>query len=471
MINYLIRRLIIFIPTLLVVSLIAFGLSKLTPGDPVVTLNPALLDSERYQSVEDRNKDYLKTAARIHLDKAPFYFSVHALAFPDTMYKIFPPLKRETLNQLIQQSGNWEAVQNYQHKIKNLQESISQLPDSLITTNSKSLSNILYDLNFNAAPNVVDGKLEAMQLILDKNVPLIPYAGNAFMDLRQAYRSVEEKAQRWKLYLPTFRWYGFKNQYHIWISNFLKGDFGTSYIDRRPVAQKIWSPLLRTLLMNFIAIVIAYSISIPLGVRTAIKKGKFTDRLVTFLLFMLYSLPTFWIGTLLIIFFTNSEYGMDWFPTLGLSSLADEAPFWSRFWDTAHHLVLPIFCLTYGAFAFITRQMRNSTDSELSKLYITSARARGLSLRQATWKHAFKNALFPIITLFASIFPALLSGTFVVEYIFNIPGLGLTTINAINNSDWPVVYTVLMLSSVFTILGILVADILYFWLNPRVSFK
>ena len=471
MIRYLLKRFFFFLPTLFAVSLLAFTLGKLAPGDPILIYNEGFMEESFFTSPAEEDRIYFETAKILGLDKPPFYFSIHSLAYPDTLYKVLHPLKRENLSNLTRQFGNWPLVEHYFLKIKQLDQRFSNLPDNLANNASKRFRNVFRDLYLNSNPQVVRNKFKILHEIREENLGLRSYLSPTFQELDEAYQTMTNETQHWKLFIPSFSWHGVDNQYHNWVINFIKGDFGRSYIDGRSVAQKITIPLKWTLLMNFFAILIAFSISIFLGRFIAIRKGQLIDRVVTFVLFLFYSLPTFWIGTLLIIFFTNPEYGMDWFPTLGLHSLPDDAPFLDRIWDIAYHLVLPVFCLTYGAFAFITRQMRNSTSEELNKPYILSARARGLSLREATRKHAFRNALFPIITLVASIFPALLTGSFVIELIFNIPGMGLTTIHAIRNSDWPVVYAILMLSSVFTIIGILIADILYKWFNPRVEFN
>ncbi len=470
MIVYLLKRALFFIPSLIAVSLLAFLLSKLTPGDPIFTLNKDIIEGSGFANLEEEEKVYTETARLLGLDKPAFYFAIHSQAFPDTLYRIYHELKRENLRKLVGHFANWKKIQTYYLHLQRLDKRLFALPDSLTSQASKEFTNTVRDLYFTAAPEGISTKFEQLQAHLSGEAGLEAFVSRGFADLNTAKDEMFDHSQRWKLFIPAISWYGVDNQYHHWLLNFLRGDFGQSYIDGRPVAQKILSPLKLTLLMNIIAILVAYGISIPLGVRMAVQKGRRFDQVSTFILFLLYSLPTFWIGTLLIIFVTNPEYGMDWFPTYGISSLPEDAPFWSRFWDVAYHLVLPVFCLTYGALAFISRQMRNSTDRELNKLYTLAARARGLSFKQATWRHAFRNALFPIVTLLASIFPSLLAGSFVIEYIFNIPGMGLTTINAINNSDWPVVYAILMLSSVFTIIGILVADVLYAWLNPRVSY-
>ena len=136
---------------------------------------------------------------------------------------------------------------------------------------------------------------------------------------------------------------------------------------------------------------------------------KLFDKVTTVTLFILYSLPTFWIGTLLVVFFTNPEYGMDWFCGIGLGNAPSNAPFWTRFWETACHLVLPVFCLTYASLAFISRQMRGSMLNTIQQDYIRTAKAKGLNNHNIIWKHAFRNALFPLITMVALVLPATIS--------------------------------------------------------------
>ena len=184
---------------------------------------------------------------------------------------------------------------------------------------------------------------------------------------------------------------------------------------------------------------------------------------------MLYSLPAFWVATMLIIFFTNGKYGMHIFPTPGLGTLHASAPFWARFWDKTVHLILPIFCLSYPLFAFLTRQMRGGMISAMQQDYIRTARAKGLPKKKIIWKHGFRNSLFPVITIFASVFPRAIAGSVIIETIFGIPGMGRLALSSILAQDWSIVFTVLMLGSILTIVGILVADILYAWVDPRVK--
>lgn len=466
MIRYLLYRIALFIPTLLVISLLAFGLSKVAPGDPVLIIMRSNPDSDLNYS----EKIYNQIANRLGLNKPTFYFSIKPAAYPDTIYRITKRVHRENLQLLVAQYGNWEQIEAYYNNLLRLEKQIALLPDTISRKDRNRLKKY-EDLYSSNSANKIQTILDSLESTSSRNNTLNKTVGPYIATLKSSYSAILSKASPHKLYIPSLQWYGFDNQYHNWISNFLVGDFGKSFIDGQPVAKKMKTAVFWTLLMNSMAIIIAYLLSIPIGVRSAVQRGSIFDRGMSLLLFMLYSLPTFWIATLLILFFTNSEYGMDWFPTHGLGDQSPDRPFGEWFWDLIYHLILPVFCLTYGSLAFISRQMRGGMIDVLRQDYIRTARAKGLDQGKVVWKHAFRNSLFPIITLFASVFPAAIAGSVVIESIFGIPGMGRETIMAINSSDWPVVYTVLMLAAILTMLGILIADILYAVADPRVKFN
>jgi ABC-type dipeptide/oligopeptide/nickel transport system permease component len=260
---------------------------------------------------------------------------------------------------------------------------------------------------------------------------------------------------------------------------FLRGDFGTSYTDGKKVADRVNDALFWTVIMNIIAILLAYFISIPLGVNSAkwkMKGRKVIDNTNTTILFILYSLPNFWIGTLLLVFFTTAEYAewMDFFPSSGAqdSSLRGnpDASIGTKLLDIAHHLFLPVFCITYGSLAYLSRQMRGSMLGVIRQDYIRTARAKGLSERKVIWKHAFRNSLFPIITLFSSVFPRTLSGSIAIEMIYAIPGMGYLLLMSITSRDWPIVFAIVMLVAILAMIGNLIADILYAVVDPRIKY-
>lgn len=465
MLQYLFKRIFIFLPTLFVISLLAFGLSRLAPGDPVElqnsgggTIEHTLVDAERV---------YRETAQHLGLDKPTFYFAFAPLAYPDTLYRILKRGEREMLGKLVAQYGNWEAVEHYYHTLLTFNRQVDTLQREQVRPLRASSKQLYLAYRHDRVTSLIDQIVAKTAKDSTLNVVLHPQA----LQLASAYQAVVNETTPHLLYIPDLKWQGWDNQYHHWLIGFLQFDFGTSYFDGRPVASRMKEALKWTILINLLAVGLAYLLSVPIGVLAAARRGDLFDRSVTVLLFILYSLPNFWIATILVVFFTTPEYGMNWFPSGGLGDLPSSAPFWSRFWETAAHLVLPIFCLTYTSLAYISRQVRGGMLGVIGQDYVRTARAKGLRPWQVIWKHSFRNALFPLITMFASIFPAVFAGSVVIEVIFNIPGMGKLSVEAIFQRDWPVVYTVLMLSAILTMVGILLADLLYAWVDPRISYN
>lgn len=450
---------LLFIPTLVAISLLAFGLSTCTPGDPVTV---ALKDSGRLEGDPAAyNRAYAQLAASLGFDKPVFYFSLASAAYPDTLYKIVNRDRNSCLRDLIAQYGNWPSIEKYYNQIGRVQRILVPL---------KSSSDALQLLHLNAGEGVVEANLVSIETAVKHDSLLQTQAGDAVALLRDYYEQMKAKATPQRHWMPVFHWYGFDNQYHHWLIRLLHGDMGRSYINSQPVSDRLTYALRWTLLLNGIAIVLAYLIAVPLGVYSAVNRGKRSDRFITMTLFMLHSLPVFWVATLLLVFFTTPEYHMDIFPTMGLGNFTESDPFWVRFWEVGAHLVLPVFCLTYGALAFIARQMRGSMAEVLQQDFVRTAHAKGLPVRRVIWRHAFRNALSPIITMLGSVLPAAIAGSVVIEVIFNIPGMGKLTVDAIAYKDWPVVYAVLMMAAVVTVGGILLADILYALTDPRVRY-
>jgi peptide/nickel transport system permease protein len=260
-------------------------------------------------------------------------------------------------------------------------------------------------------------------------------------------------------------------QYAAWLGRLLSGDFGTSFKDRRPVRDKILERVWVTLLISVVTILITYLIAIPLGIYSSVRSGTSFDQISTVTVFMLYSLPVFWIGTLIIIYFCGGDYWA-WFPPGGLRSLDyDPAwPWWRKLGDYAHHLAMPLVCSTYTTFAAMSRYMRTSMLENARQDYVRTARAKGLSERVVILKHILRNSLIPIVTILAGIFPALIGGSVIIETIFSIPGLGQLGYQAVLARDYPVVMALFSVASVLTLLGILLADLGLAVVDPRISF-
>ncbi len=248
-------------------------------------------------------------------------------------------------------------------------------------------------------------------------------------------------------------------------------DFGNSFLDNRPVFDKMLERVPVTLVMNILAVIIAYAVAVPLGIYSATHTGTVADRVSTFVLFALYSLPVFWVGTLAVTFLANPEY-LAWFPSGGLKSpgFSSNWSVWKQLADYAKHLALPMMVYVYADFAFISRQMRSSMLEVIRQDFIRTARAKGLPERAVILRHAFRNALIPLVTILATLVPALIGGSVIIESIFSIPGMGELSFKALVSRDYPMIMAVFTISAVLTLVGLLLADILYSIVDPRISF-
>lgn len=289
------------------------------------------------------------------------------------------------------------------------------------------------------------------------------FAGEAQGEVTQEL--IEQTRKLYGLDKPVYVRYG------EWLKGMFTLDFGESYKDFRPVSEKIAEALPITLVLNVISMFIVYALAIPWGVYSSRIAGSRLDQGVTVFLFVLYSLPSFWVATMLILFLGGGEF-LDIFPTYGLRTYGSEHWPWNRrLWDYTLHLFLPIACLSYAGLAVLSRYARVSMLEVIHQDYIRTARAKGLSEKAVILKHAFRNGLLPLITLVASIFPTLFGGSVIIETIFSIPGMGKLGFDAIRANDYPVVMAITTISAFLTLIGILISDLLYVVADPRISYE
>ncbi|MFM8449249.1 MAG: ABC transporter permease [Haliscomenobacter sp.] len=453
------RRILFAVPTLLVVSVIAFGLSKAAPGDPVQQLLHRT-GEESLGNWEQEEKSYRETARILDLDKPAFYCAFLPIAYPDTLYKMAHPVRRAVLKGLCARYGNGQLALAYYRSVEQGLKRVSaerQANPAIADPTWK----LLKDLALRTDARWIHRQLNDLRRQGGS-------AKQVSSEITRQFHALEANPTPWRKYIPSFRWHGTDNQYHHWISGVLRGAFGHSWKDGQPVGQKIKGGLRWTLLLNLSSLLLAFGLAIPLGVFMARMKNRWPDYGLKILLFLLYALPSFWVATLLLLWAVNPASGLDWLRVLGTDTPQLESNWLEFFWHERRRVLLPILSLTYGSLAYIALQVRSAMDEVLEQDYIRTARAKGLPERKVLWRHAAKNAAFPLLTLIGSIFPALLAGSVVIESVFNIPGMGKLTLDAIFGQDWPLVYTVLWISGVLTVLGLLVSDILYVWLDPRI---
>jgi peptide/nickel transport system permease protein len=259
-------------------------------------------------------------------------------------------------------------------------------------------------------------------------------------------------------------------RYLIWLKQIVTLNFGDSYKDHRPVIDKIKERLPITITLNILSIFFIYSISIPIGVYSAVRQKTFKERISTFFLFILYSIPSFWMAMILIFFLGGGEF-WNVFPVYGiLSQGADNYSFGGKVLDFLWHITLPVFCLTYAGLASLSRFQKGSLLEVLREDYIRTARGKGLDERTVLFKHALRNSLIPIITILGAILPALIGGSVIIETIFSIPGIGQLGFEAILSRDYPLIMAITTITAFLTLIGILISDLTYVLVDPRISF-
>ena len=258
-------------------------------------------------------------------------------------------------------------------------------------------------------------------------------------------------------------------QYFIWLKNVLMGNFGYSLISGKPALQAILERLPATLLLSISSLILILLITFPLGILSGYKKDSAIDNGITVFSFLGLSMPSFWLGLMLILLFS---FQLNLFPTSGfMNPLLYGEPFYRQWGNIAYHMCLPLLTIMIGGVAGLTRYNRFGIIKILGQDYITAARARGLSESRILFKHAFKNILLPIITLLGLDLPGLISGSYIIEFIFSWPGMGQLAIQSVFQRDYPILMAAILLSSILIIIGTLLSDICYAYIDPRITKK
>ncbi|OIN98919.1 diguanylate cyclase [Candidatus Desantisbacteria bacterium CG_4_10_14_0_8_um_filter_48_22] len=258
-------------------------------------------------------------------------------------------------------------------------------------------------------------------------------------------------------------------QYLRWLKRFVVLDFGRSFRDERPVIDKILERLPATILLEGLSLLFIFLIAIPIGVLSAAKQYSAFDKSTTLLVFIGFSVPSFWLALMLMDVF-GVRFNI--LPISGIRDIGSEyLPFWGRMLDTLKHLVLPVFVSAFTGLASVSRYTRAAMLEAIRQDYIRTARAKGLDENTVIYRHALRNAMLPVVTLIGFSIPGLIGGSFIIETIFAWPGMGRLGFNAIMARDYPVIMGVGVISAFLTLAGNLVADILYAVVDPRIRYR
>jgi peptide/nickel transport system permease protein len=467
------------IPTFFGISLILFVILNLAPGRPGAAQNGDLSQSMRGEVTAESYKIFRE---QFHLDKPVLFNTRFTLTAEQVRAKVSAAAgigasaaERVAAQEELEDLGA-AAVP---HLIALLDAPAPKLRDAAV-----------YFLRLDATRPLVDpfephpsaATLAQNRAISDENSTL--------RTLRYVPEDPEAKKQAviaaWKHWYSAHRsrfaydtrakldMFLFETRFAAYWHNLVRFDFGVSLVSREPVTRTLVSKLKYSLTLSVGSLVLAYLIALPLGVFSAVKKGTRADRVLTLVLFMLYSLPSFFVATLLLYFFSEGSAweSLRWFPIGGWQSRdASELTTLGQWRDIAWHLVLPTLCMTYGSLAALSRYMRTGLLDVIQADYVRTARAKGLSERVVIGKHALRNGLLPILTLLGGLLPAVLGGSVIIEYIFGIQGMGLWVVDSINQRDYNVILAVELFSTLLVLVGLLLTDLSYALVDPRIRYE
>ena len=327
-----------------------------------------------------------------------------------------------------------------------------------------NISPLGFDTWNRADAEVVSAKAEEIRQRSEKERELTASGADAIA-IRKAVKAIDSRpdAGDIRLGMPSFK----------------SPDLGQSFIQSRPVWPIIKEALPVTLILQLVSLPIAMAIALITGIAAASNRGKAKDASISIVLLALYSIPVIWIGVMAIGFLANVEY-INWFPAGGLhDSAADQMTFFPTFssgfhrgylLDSVWHLFLPVICISYSTVAFYSKLTRTSLLETLGQDFVRTARAKGLSERIVLYRHALRNSLLPLITVAASFLPMLITGSVVVESIFNLNGMGQLVISSLRLNDRELFLSVSVMILLLELIGYLLADVLYVVADPRVSY-
>lgn len=258
------------------------------------------------------------------------------------------------------------------------------------------------------------------------------------------------------------------NNYASWLDNLIRMDFGNSIKDGRPVIEKIKRALIPTLSLNILSLILIFSISVPLGLWTAKHQGQKLEKLIMIKLFLMYSLPSFWIAHLMIVYLAGADY-LNAFPLGGLHSFGYEnLNIFQQLCDTLWHVFLPVLTMSLASIAFLTRFTHESVSDVLNKAFVRTAYAKGLKTKRIWTHHVLRNAMIAFVTLLGTWLPSLLGGSVIIEKMFSIPGMGSLAFESALSRDYTVIMALTAISAIVTLVAMLLQDLVYVILDPRI---
>lgn len=482
MIRFLLKRLFWFVPTLLVISVLAFVISVFAPGEPLRDLEQSSTISgfkNSTISIKERRK-------KLGLDLPVFYVTIETWADCDTLYRIADADQRNMLYRLGRKIGNPEKTMQWFHTLLRTDTLLKQVKTTefpfnrpAFKNNLQSINNLIYQVCRTSSLEKRDVRTDSLNKLL-RIFPGLQIVSENWIKSEAMLADAIEHGAWWKQWLPAIRFHGLNNQYHRWLCGngddrmgVLRGDFGLSFRDGQPVSHHIGSKLKWTLLIMSSGLTLACLLAFFGGIFKALNPMHSLSKIIDFSSFAFWALPLFFMANLCLLVFANPDM-LDWFPGSGIRNPSDFDATWPLVRRLAYYLpylVLPISVYALSSFGFLYRQFSSALLTEMRKDYIVAGKARGLSMRHLIMQHALRNALIPMITFLGQYVPLLISGSVLLEAVFSIPGMGLEIYESTLSKDYPMIVALFTLFGLFTMLGYLLADIGIALVDPRIRFS
>ena len=445
MFQYIIRRLLLMIPVFFGITILYFVILQIVPGGP--------LEQEIMKLKEAKLKGS-KNMGSVSSGNETMEISAEALEKMKKFYGFDKPIPVRYLLWL----GVWPRVYN----------------EKIIKKNDHFLQNVKYvrkefdtfELQKWIKTEVRDGKISVYESPVGADFEFDRYPElPEFSDIKDNEWQISEG---WKIsYAETDSLKLFKTKF----SGVLTGDLGESYEFREPVVDVIFSKVHISLYFGIIGFILSYIVCIPLGIYKAVKRNSAFDMVSSVAIFVGYSIPAFALGALLLMWFGGGSF-WDVFPLGGFrSDNFDTLSTWGKITDQIHHTFLPVICYAVGSFTTLTILMKNSIIDNLSQDYVRTAFSKGLTEKRVIFRHALRNSLIPLATGIGGIIGIFLSGSFLIEKVFNIDGMGMLGYMSLINRDYPVSLGFLVIGTGVMLIGNLISDLAYALIDPRIRFK
>lgn len=454
MLQYFIRRILIAVPTIIIISVVAFLLGQTATDDPVSLKSGAVYQGNS-KDPEAEAAFIRSQANNFHLNKPTFYFTITNSSFPDTLYKIFPEWRKDKMIEMATACGKWAPVEAYEKWLSARVRDVEALPDSIM--NRTAVNALIAEIK----PKTSIAACDTLWEKLSDNINHPPFREK--IAGRSAYLAALMPEPGWGW--PKFYWYGIDNQYHDWLIGRYSKEDGSPW-------KKILYPLRVTLFINVTAILLSLMVGVATGVFFA-GRTKRSDAISKRMLIVIYVVPLVLIGCLFRYLFATSGVAFYNSYTGGIgTSVYDPSVQSFGAWVVKNQgkLILPVITLFLHLFALIALQMRTGMVNVLQMDFIRTARAKGLPEDKVRWRHALPNALFPVITIAGHLLPFAVGGSVIVEVIFNIHGMGYALLDAFYAKDFSVLMSIVLIAAVLTIAGNLLSDLMYAWIDPRVTY-